>query len=122
MTRYLSLEGFVVELEAIGFHVRDLGLVHSALERPATTLMGQEAYPSIELKCAAQTESLARNHPFVDGNKRASWIALNHLLRINGYLLFASQDDAFDFIQGVSRGQLSLEKSAEWIEERSRAI
>ncbi len=122
MTRYLSLEGFVVELEAIGFHVRDLGLVHSALERPATTLMGQEAYPSIELKCAAQTESLARNHPFVDGNKRASWIALNHLLRINGYLLFASQDDAFDFIQGVSRGQLSLEKSAEWIERRSRAI
>ena len=122
MTRYLSLEGFVVELEAIGFHVRDLGLVHSALERPATTLMGQEAYPSIELKCAAQTESLARNHPFVDGNKRASWIALNHLLRINGYLLFASQDDAFDFIQGVSRGQLSLEKSAEWIEKRSRAI
>ena len=122
MTRYLSLEGFVVELEAIGFHVRDLGLVHSALERPATTLMGQEAYPSIELKCAAQTESMARNHPFVDGNKRASWIALNHLLRINGYLLFASQDDAFDFIQGVSRGQLSLEKSAEWIEKRSRAI
>jgi death-on-curing protein len=122
VTRYLSLEGFVVELEAIGFHVRDLGLVHSALERPATTLMGQEAYPSIELKCAAQTESLARNHPFVDGNKRASWIALNHLLRINGYLLFASQDDAFDFIQGVSRGQLSLEKSAEWIEKRSRAI
>ncbi len=122
MTRYLSLEGFVVELEAIGFHVRDLGLVHSALERPATTLMGQEAYPSIELKCAAQTESLARNHPFVDGNKRASWIALNHLLRINGYLLFASQDDAFDFIQGVSRGQLSLEKSAEWIAEHARTI
>lgn len=122
MTRYLSLEGFVVELEAIGFHVRDLGLVHSALERPATTLMGQEAYPSIELKCAAQTESLARNHPFVDGNKRASWIALNHLLRINGYLLFAFQDDAFDFIQGVSRGQLSLEKSAEWIAEHARTI
>jgi death on curing protein len=122
VTRYLSLEGFVVELEAIGFHVRDLGLVHSALERPATTLMGQEAYPSIELKCAAQTESLARNHPFVDGNKRASWIALNHMLRINSYLLFAAHDDAFDFIQGVSRGQLSLEKSAEWIEKRSRAI
>lgn len=122
MTRYLSLEGFVVELEAIGFHVRDLGLVHSALERPATTLMGQEAYSTIELKCAAQTESLARNHPFVDGNKRSSWIALNHLLRINGYLLFAAQDDAFDFIQGVSRGQLSLDESAAWIEKRSRAI
>lgn len=122
MTRYLSLEGFVVELEAIGFHVRDLGLVHSAIERPATTLMGREAYPTIELKCAAQTESLARNHPFVDGNKRSSWIALNHLLRINGHLLFATQDDAFDFIQGVAKGQLSLEDSAEWIAEHSRKI
>jgi death-on-curing protein len=122
VTRYLSLEGFVVELEAIGFQVRDLGLVHSAIERPATTLMGREAYPTIELKCAAQTESLARNHPFVDGNKRSSWIALNHLLRINGHLLFATQDDAFDFIQGVAKGQLSLEDSAEWIAERSRKI
>jgi death-on-curing protein len=122
VTRYLSLEGFVVELEAIGFHVRDLGLVHSAIERPATTLMGREAYPTIELKCAAQTESLARNHPFVDGNKRSSWIALNHLLRINGHLLFATQDDAFDFIQGVAKGQLSLEDSAAWIAKHSRKI
>ena len=122
MTRYLSLEGFVVELEAIGFQVRDLGLVHSAIERPATTLMGREAYPTIELKCAAQTESLARNHPFVDGNKRSSWIALNHLLRINGHLLFATQDDAFNFIQGVAKGQLSLEDSADWIAEHSRKI
>lgn len=122
MTRYLSLEGFVVELEAIGFHVRDLGLIHSALERPATSLMGQEAYPSIELKCAAQTESLARNHPFVDGNKRSSWIALNHLLRINGFFLFTTQDDAFDFIQGVAKGQISVENSAAWIAEHSHTI
>ena len=80
MTRYVSLEGFVVELETIGFHVRDLGLVHSALERPATTLMGADAYATIDAKAAAQTESLARNHPFMDGNKRSAWIALNHFL------------------------------------------
>lgn len=122
MTRYVSLEGFVVELEAIGFHVRDLGLVHSALERPATTLMGADAYDSIDLKAAAQTESLARNHPFMDGNKRSAWIALNHFLRINGYLLFSTQDDAFDYIQGVATGRLSLEESAAWIESHRRTI
>ncbi len=122
MTRYLSLEGFVVELEAIGFYVRDLGLVHSAIERPATTLMGQDAYPTLELKCAAQTESLARNHPFMDGNKRSAWIALNHLLRINGSLLFATQDEAFDYIQRVATGQLSLEESAAWIAAHRREI
>lgn len=122
MTRYIGLEGFVVELEAIGFHVRDLGLVHSALERPATTLMGVDAYDSIDTKAAAQTESLARNHPFMDGNKRSAWIALNHLLHINGHFIFATQDDAYDYIQGVATGRLSLEQSAEWIAEHRREI
>lgn len=122
MTRYVSLEGFVVELEAIGFHVRDLGLVHSALERPATTLMGVDAYPTVDAKAAAMTESLARNHPFMDGNKRSAWIALNHFLRINDHFVFASQDDAFDFIQGVATGRLSTDKSAAWIESHRRPI
>ncbi len=118
----MSLEGFVVELETIGFHVRDLGLVHSALERPATTLMGADAYSTIDAKAAAQTESLARNHPFMDGNKRSAWIALNHFLRINGYLLFATQDDAFTYIQSVAPGQFTLEESAAWIEAHRREI
>ena len=122
MTRYLSLEGFVVELEAIGFHVRDLGLVHSAIERPATTLMGVDAYGTVDAKAAAQTESLARNHPFMDGNKRSAWIALNHFLRINWHLLFSTQDDAFDYIRGVATGRLSLDESAAWIEEHRRLI
>ncbi len=118
----MSLEGFVVELETIGFHVRDLGLVHSALERPATTLMGADAYATIDAKAAAQTESLARNHPFMDGNKRSAWIALNHFLRINGYLLFATQDDAFAYIQSVAPGQFTLDESAAWIETHRRPI
>jgi death-on-curing protein len=118
----VSLEGFVVELETIGFHGRDLGLVHSALERPATTLMGADAYATIDAKAAAQTESLARNHPFMDGNKRSAWIALNHFLRINGYLLFATQDDAFTYIQSVATGQFTLDESAAWIEAHRRAI
>jgi death-on-curing protein len=122
VTRYVSLEGFVVELEAIGFHVRDLGLVHSALERPATTLLGNDAYPTIDAKAAAQTESLARNHPFMDGNKRSAWIALNHFLRINGFLLFSTQDEAFEYIQNVATGRFSLDESAAWIESHRRGI
>lgn len=122
MTRYVSLEGFVVELEAIGFHMRDLGLVHSALERPATTLLGNDAYPTIDAKAAAQTESLARNHSFMDGNKRSAWIALNHFLRINGFLLFSTQDEAFEYIQSVAIGRFSLDESAAWIESHRREI
>ena len=58
----------------------------------------------------------------MDGNKRSAWIALNHLLRINANLLFATQDEAFDYIQGVATGQLSLEESAEWIAAHRREI
>lgn len=122
MTRFLGLEGFVVELEAIGFHVRDLGLVHSALERPATKLMGADAYPTLDLKAAALVESLARNHPFMDGNKRSAWIALNHFLRINREWLFVTQDDAFDYIIGVATGALTLDDSAAWISTHRRPI
>ncbi len=122
MTRFVSLEGFVVELEAIGFHVRDLGLVNSALERPATTLLGNDAYVTIDAKAAAQTESLARNHPFMDGNKRSAWIALNHFLRINGFLLFSTQDEAFEYIQSVATGRFSLDESAAWIESHRGEI
>jgi death-on-curing protein len=118
----VSLEGYVVELESIGFHVRDLGLVHSALERPATTLLGNDAYPTIDVKAAAQTESLARNHSFMDGNKRSAWIALNHFLRINGFLLFSTQDEAFEYIQNVATGRFSLDESAAWIESHRREI
>jgi death-on-curing protein len=122
VTRFVSLEGFVVELEAIGFHVRDLGLVNSALERPATTLLGNDAYVTIDAKAAAQTESLARNHPFMDGNKRSAWIALNHFLRINGFLLFSTQDEAFEYIQSVATGRFSLDESAAWIESHRGEI
>ncbi|MEY4458752.1 MAG: hypothetical protein RIS25_1345 [Actinomycetota bacterium] len=122
MTRFLDLESFVVELEAIGFVARDLGLIHSALERPSTTLMGKEAYPAIELKCAAQTESLARNDSFYDGNKRIAWIALNHLLIINGYTLEFAEDEAFTYIHDVVSGSMRLDASSEWIRERIRPI
>lgn len=120
MTRYLHLESFILELEDIGLRARDIGLIHSALERPRTTLMGTEAYSGIDLKCAAQTESLARNHAFIDGNKRVAWIALNHLLALNGFVLDATEDEAFNFIHGVVSSRITLEDSAEWIRERRR--
>lgn len=67
-------------------------------------------------------ESLARNRPFMDGNKRSAWIALNHFLRINGEWLFVTQGDAFDYILGVATGTLTLDESAVWIAAHRRPI
>lgn len=122
MTRYLDLEVFVKQCERQGFVVRDLGLVQSALSRPETSLFGEPAYPSIDLKGAALMESLARNHPFFDGNKRSAWFGLNYFLDLNGWEIDALEDDSFDYILGVATGELSLSVSAAWIAAHRREI
>ena len=122
MTRYLDLEVFVRQCERQGFVVRDLGLIQSAISRPETSLFGDPAYPSIDLKGAALMESLARNHPFFDGNKRSAWFGLNYFLELNGWEIVATEDDAFDYILGVATGKLALSESAAWIAAHRREI
>lgn len=122
MIRYISFEIYVKQIEKRGFVVRDLGLVQSALARPETSLFGDPAYPSLELKAAALTESLARNHPFFDGNKRSAWLGLNYFLELNGFEIVSTESDAFDYIIAVATGLLDLDASAAWIESHRRRI
>ena len=122
MTRYLDLEVFVHQCERQGFVVRDLGLVQSAISRPETSLFGDPAYPSIDLKGAALMESLARNHPFFDGNKRSAWFGLNYFLELNGWEIVATEDEAFEYILGVATGALALPDSAAWIASHRKKI
>ena len=55
--------------------VRDAGLLESAVHRPSASMFGQEAYTDLFEKAAALLQSLAINHPFVDGNKRTAWVS-----------------------------------------------
>lgn len=122
MTRYLTLESFVKETARIGFVVKDLGLLDSALARPRTSLFGEDAYPSLELKAAAMVESIILNHPMIDGNKRSSWFALNAFVLLNGFVINATQDAAFDFVLGVATKKLDLNQSASWIAKHLKQI
>ncbi len=122
MTRYLTLESFVRETARIGFVVKDLGLLDSALARPRTSLFGEDAYPSLELKAAAMVESIILNHPMIDGNKRSSWFALNAFVLLNGFVINATQDEAFDFVLGVATKKLDLNQSASWIAKHLEQI
>ena len=85
MTAYLDIEDALQVVDRYGFHIRDVGLLASALARPATTVMGAEAYPELAVKAAALLESVARFHPLIDGNKRTAWTLMVLLLWINGY-------------------------------------
>ena len=115
MIRYIKLEVFIESAESIGFIVKDAGLLDSALTRPMTTVFGSDAYPSFELKAAAMMHSLVKNHPFIDGNKRSSWLALNIFCSLNHRNIVATQDEAFDFILAVATDQHDLEAMATWL-------
>ena len=120
--QYLSLEDALQQIAIAGFYVKDAGLLDSALARPQTSVFGEDAYPTLEVKAAAMTHSVIKNHPMVDGNKRTSWFLLNAFLYINGYLLEMSTEEGLEFTLGVATDQLSLEQAAEKIRSQMRAI
>lgn len=113
MTDYLSLEDLLTIIERYRLQaVRDLGLLDSAAHRPQTSLFGDDAYPTIEDKAAVLLESIMRNHPLIDGNKRLGWIAAVMFLELNGCLVDAPLDEAYDLVIAVSTGTMSYQESA----------
>ena len=111
--RYLDLEDLlhIIELEAIG-PVRDLGLLDSAAARPRSSAFGVDAYPTLAEKAAALLDSVVGNHSLVDGNKRLGWLATVAFLRIDGQLLLAPEDDAYDLVIAVAERRISVSESA----------
>lgn len=103
--------------------LRDLGLLGSAAHRPQTSLFGVDAYPTIHAKAAVLLESLARNHPLVDGNKRLGWVAVKVFYGLNGLRLDAPEDDAYDLVIGVASGAVPYAEVARsfsaWVSPRS---
>jgi len=111
VTRHLARAELLDLAERLGRPaVRDHGLLDSALARPRTVVFGEDAYPDVWGKAAALMESLARNHPMVDGNKRLSWYAAWVFLHLNGHALRRDFDvDAAEaFVYAVSQGRSDL--------------
>jgi death-on-curing protein len=111
MTEYLGLRHVFAVHRAItgSIMMRDPGAIDSAVGRPRATAFGEDAYPSVWEKAAALMHSLARNHGFVDGNKRTAWVSAMTFLTVNGHPL----DPAFDvgaaekFVLAVATGALT---------------
>jgi death-on-curing protein len=109
VTRYLTVEQALrIARTAVGgpVEVRDLGLLESAIHRPRASVLGQDAYPDLFTKAAAQLHSLAGSHPLLDGNKRLAWLATYVFLAKNGIVLDAGDDAAHEFVIAVADGSL----------------
>lgn len=90
--------------------LRDFGLLEAAVLRPQATAFGDDAYPTLHEKAAALLHSLARNHPFVDGNKRTSWAATTVFYHVNGYTIADMIDPGrvVGLVIDVAEGQLDV--------------
>lgn len=121
--RWLALEEVVVaherQISRFGgpAGIRDSGALESALDRPRNKL----AYGETDLAslAAAYAFDIARNYPFIDGNKRAAFIALMMFLRLNDLRFAPPPAEAAAAILGLAAGEISEESLARWIRDRS---
>ena len=113
----MSLATALELIKSVGFHVRDVGLLNSALVRPKTTVSGSDAYPDFPLKVAALMQSVTKNLPLIDGNKRTSWILMSVFLQLNGCQHTMDVDTGFDLVLGLKTDRYTIEEAARIIAE-----
>ena len=93
--------------------VRDAGTLDSAMMRPRNLALYGE--PDFAALAAAYGFGIARNHPFVDGNKRTAAVVMETFLMLNGYALTATDAELVVAIQALAAGELSEDELADWL-------
>ena len=108
----LKLHEISIEKHGGSSGIRDEGYLQSAIERPFSTYASEELYPTPFSKAAAILESIVKNHPFVDGNKRTGFLSCNAILLNNSWKLNASAEEAYDFVIQVASSHMEFEDIA----------
>jgi death on curing protein len=103
-----------------GTGIRDEGLLDSALARPLNTA----AYgkPDVAELAASYGYDLAKNHAFVDGNKRAAFLAVGLFLYMSGFRLTATQADATRAVLALAASDIDEAQFAQWVRSNMRAM
>lgn len=96
--------------------IRDEGLLDSALARPINHLLYSSAADPASL-AATLGIGIARNHPFVDGNKRAAFLSVGLFLALNGYRLVADKAEATSVVLALAAGGILEDQFADWIRQ-----
>ncbi len=124
MTDYLTLADVLAmhadQIERYGgsLGVRDPGQLEAALYRPQTGY-----YADLIEEAAALWESLAQNHPFIDGNKRTAFAATFTFLTINGWRLVADADATYAFIAGLyDTNSFAFDALAAWLRANAEPV
>ncbi len=103
-----------------GTGVRDAGLFDSAVNRPQQ--LAHYGTPDVAELAASYGYGISRNHPFIDGNKRTTFVALEMFLLLNGYALVADDADCVLTMLAVAAGDISEADFATWVRSRIQTI
>jgi death on curing protein len=118
-------EALTIHLQQLADHggrdgIRDEGLLESALARPQNLLADSDQKPSLARLAASYAFGLARDHPFIDGNKRTGLVVSFTLLLINGLKVTAPLEDRYFVFHDLAAGKLSEDGLAQWLAENIR--
>ena len=95
--------------------IRDLSMLLSALGRPQATFDGNDLYDDLFSKAASLLDSLIRNHPFVDGNKRTAITAAALFIKLNGFSLVVANEEMARFTLACAQSKVTLEEITAWL-------
>jgi death-on-curing protein len=98
------------------YEVRDASALDAALHMPQAQFSGQFLHPTIFHMAAAYGFHISQNHPFLDGNKRTTGMAMFTFLQLNGLEPTATEVDYYQTMMAVASGQMSKEQLADWLQ------
>jgi len=116
----IELHDYVLARTGGSSGLRDDGLLESALSRPLNR-WSYEGVEDIRDLAATYGIGLAKNHPFIDGNKRAAFLGVGVFLELNGWMLTATDDAAVTTFYAVAASQLDEDALAAWVRTNSVA-
>lgn len=104
-----------------GEGVRDMGLLQSALARPQNAFHYNKVNSLAKL-AACYGFGIAKNHAFIDGNKRTAYVVMLTFLFINGSTLNATKEEKYLTMYAVASGDLNEEQLADWLESKLQQL
>ena len=102
--------------------VRDPGLLESALARPRQSFAYSDPTPDVAALAASYAFGIARNHPFLDGNKRTAYVVCRTFLLLNGADLTAEKIERYQKFLSLAEGNLSEAELAEWLRAHLKKV
>nr|WP_297452980.1 type II toxin-antitoxin system death-on-curing family toxin [Persephonella sp.] len=104
------------------FGIRDENLLESSLKVPFQTFGKEDLYKTPIEKAAKLLETIIKNYPFVDGNKRVAYVLFRLFLEENGYVLTATEEEKYNLIMSIASHKISYKQIIEWTRKHSSKV